>query len=155
MESRGVIFYVAWIGGICAIDLDVNAVMLGRERGFNVMYGNTCSDAVLRDLGLSRRTRAVVVALDNVATAKNTILTVRNIAPRVKIFARARNLADSRELLKDGVVQALPETIESSFFLGSGVLAHLGISDAKINNLLEQLRSDNYAGVEQTISDKN
>lgn len=138
-----------------AIDLDVNAVMLGRERGFNVMYGNTCSDAVLRDLGLSRRTRAVVVALDNVATAKNTILTVRNIAPRVKIFARARNLADSRELLKDGVVQALPETIESSFFLGSGVLAHLGISDAKINNLLEQLRSDNYAGVEQTISDKN
>lgn len=138
-----------------AIDLDVNAVMLGRERGFNVMYGNTCSDAVLRDLGLSRRTRAVVVALDNVATAKNTILTVRNIAPRVKIFARARNLADSRELLKDGVVQALPETIESSFFLGFGVLAHLGISDAKINNLLEQLRSDNYAGVEQTISDKN
>lgn len=70
-----------------AIDLDVNSVMLGREHGFNVAYGNTCSDAVLRDFGLApRRTRAVVVALDNVAHARDTIQTVRNIAPRVKIL---------------------------------------------------------------------
>ena len=138
-----------------AIDLDVSAVMMGRERGFNVMYGNSCSEAVLRDLGLSpRRTRAVVVALDNVATARNTILTVRNIAPRARIFARARNLADTQELLKYGVTEALPETIESSFFLGSGVLSHLGVSDAKIDNLLDKLRADNYSGVEQTIADR-
>lgn len=138
-----------------AIDLDANAVMMGRERGFNVMYGNTCSDAVLRDFGLSpRRTRAVVVALDNIATARNTISTVRNIAPRVKIFARARNLADTHELLKQGVTQALPETIETSFFLGYGVLSHLGISDAKIEHLLDNLRADNYSGIEQTIADR-
>lgn len=138
-----------------AIDLDANAVMMGRERGFNVMYGNTCSDAVLRDFGLSpRRTLAVVVALDNIATARNTISTVRNIAPRVKIFARARNLADTHELLKQGVTQALPETIESSFFLGYGVLSHLGISDAKIEHLLDNLRADNYSGIEQTIADR-
>ena len=138
-----------------AIDLDVNAVMLGQEHGFNVVYGNTSNDAVLRDFGLSRRTRAVVVALDNVSTARDTILTVRNIAPRVKIFARARNLADSQELLTLNVTQALPETIESSFMLASGVLSHLGISDSKINGLLDNLRTDNYAGVGKTISDKN
>ena len=139
-----------------AIDLDVNAVMLGRERGFNVVYGNTSNDSVMREFGLSpRRTRAVVIALDNVSTARDTILTVRNIAPRVKIFARARNLADTRELLKHGVTQALPETIESSFMLASGLLAHLGISEHKINNLLSDLRADNYAGVGKTIADKN
>ena len=139
-----------------ALDLDVNAVMLGRERGFNVMYGNSCSESVLRDFGLSpRRTRAVVVALDNVATARNTILTARQIAPRVKIFARARNLADTHELLKYNVTQALPETIESSFFLGYGVLSHLGVSDAKLDKLLSELRADNYSGVEQTIADRN
>ena len=138
-----------------ALDLDVNAVMMGRERGFNVMYGNSCSEAILRDFGLSpRRTRAVVVALDNVATARNTILTVHQIAPRAKIFARARNLADTRELLKHNVAQALPETIESSFFLGSGVLSYLGVSDGKITSLLNNLRADNYAGVEQTIADR-
>lgn len=139
-----------------AIDLDVNAVMLGRERGFNVVYGNTSNDSVMREFGLSpRRTRAVVIALDNVSTARDTILTVRNIAPRVKIFARARNLADTRELLKYGVTQALPETIESSFMLASGLLTHLGISEHKINNLLSDLRADNYAGVGKTIADKN
>ena len=137
-----------------AIDLDVNAVMLGREHGFNVVYGNTSSDAVLRDFGLMpRRTKAVVVALDNVSTAKDTILTVRNIAPKVKIFARARNLADSKELLKEGVTEVLPETIESSFMLGQGVLTHLGIPEKKINKLLNDLRSDNYAGVGKTIAD--
>ena len=137
-----------------AIDVDVNAVMLGREHGFNVVYGNTSSDAVLRDFGLMpRRTKAVVVALDNVSTAKDTILTVRNIAPKVKIFARARNLADSKELLKEGVTEVLPETIESSFMLGQGVLTHLGIPEKKINKLLNDLRSDNYAGVGKTIAD--
>ena len=138
-----------------ALDLDVNAVMLGRERGFNVVYGNTKNEAVLRDFGVApRRTRAVVIALDNVATARDTILTVRQIAPRAKIFARARNLADTQELLKLGVTQALPETIESSFLLGTGVLEHLGVSAGKIDNLLTYLRSDNYSGVEQTIADR-
>lgn len=137
-----------------AIDLDVNAVMVGREHGFNVVYGNTSSDAVLRDFGLMpRRTKAVVVALDNVSTAKDTILTVRNIAPKVKIFARARNLADSKELLKEGVTEVLPETIESSFMLGQGLLTHIGIPEKKINKLLNDLRSDNYAGVGKTIAD--
>ena len=138
-----------------ALDLDVNAVMLGRERGFNVVYGNTKNEAVLRDFGVApRRTRAVVIALDNVATARDTILTVRQIAPRAKIFARARNLADTQELLKLGVTQALPETIESSFLLGTGVLEDLGVSAGKIDNLLTYLRSDNYSGVEQTIADR-
>ena len=139
-----------------AIDLDVNAVMMGRAHGYNVVYGNTTSDAVLRDFGLApRRTRAVVIALDNVATARNTIHTVRNIAPRVKIFARARNLADSKELLKEGVIEALPETIESSFFLGYGVLSHLGVPERQIDNLLDSMRANNYSGVENTIADKN
>lgn len=136
-----------------AIDLDVNAVMLGRERGFNVVYGDTRNADVLRELGVSRRTRAVVVALDNAANASNTVLTVRGIAPKVKIFARARNLADSKALLKLGAAEAQPETIESSFFLGYGVLTHLGISENKIENLLNEMRADNYALIDTPISD--
>ena len=136
-----------------AIDLDVNAVMLGRERGFNVVYGDTRNADVLRELGLTRRTRAVVVALDNAANASNTVLTVRGVAPKVKIFARARNLADSKALVKLGVAEAQPETIESSFFLGYGVLSHLGISENKIDNLLDEMRADNYALIDTPVSD--
>ncbi len=138
-----------------AIDMDVNAVMLGRERGFNVVYGNTKTDEILRDVGLApRKTRAVVIALDNVSNARETVFAVRRIAPRAKIFARARNLVDARVLLADGVKTALPETIESSFFLGYGVLEHLGVSQRQIDKLLDDLRADNYGGIEPTISDK-
>ena len=136
-----------------AIDLDVDVVMLGREYGFNVVYGDTRNEGVLRDLGLRPRyTKAVVVALDGATNARETVLTVKNIAPRVKIFARARNLADSKILLKEGVFEAQPETIESSLFLAYGVLTHLGFSDKKIDDLFDQMRADNYAMIDSNLS---
>lgn len=136
-----------------ALDLDVNSVMLGRENGFNVVYGDCRNADVLREFGLrSRKTRAVVIALDNASNAHNTILTVRSLAPRVKIFARARNLSDAKMLIRDGALCALPETIESSFFLGHDVLMHMGISDKKIEELLTQLRSNNYAALNKPVS---
>lgn len=138
-----------------AIDLDVSAIMMGREMGFNVVYGNTTSRDVLCEFGLKpRRTKSVVVALDNATTARQTVLTVKSIAPRVKIFARARNLADSQMLLREGVATAMPETIESSFFLGYSVLNHMGVSDARIERLLCDMRADDYAALSTVISDK-
>ena len=139
-----------------AIDLDVSSVMMGREMGFNVVYGDTTNRAVLTEFGLRpRAVRAVVVALDNASTARKTVLTVKSIAPRVKIFARARNLADSQMLMREGVVSALPETIESSFMLGQGVLNHIGIPDAQINDLLSEMRHNNYSALSTVISDNN
>ena len=95
------------------------------------------------------------MALDNANTARRCILTVKSIAPRVKIFARARNLADSQMLMHEGVETALPETIESSFMLGYNVLVHVGISDEKINDLVCNMRSDNYSALSTVISDKH
>ena len=139
-----------------ALDLDVNAVMMGREMGFNVAYGDTTSRDVLTEFGLRpRKVKSVVVALDNASTARKCISTIRSIAPRVKIFARARNLADTHMLIGEGIETVLPETIESSLFLGYSVLSNLGISDRKIENLLYDMRSDNYAALSTVISDKN
>lgn len=138
-------------GGVpyVAIDMDVNAVMQGRENGFNVVYGNTTNRDVLLNFGLApRKTRAVVVALDNAEVARRTVLTVKSVAPRVRIFARARNLAESKILRRHGVCEALPETIESSFFLARGVMSHLGISDVRIGRMLDAMRADNYAALD-------
>ena len=138
-----------------AIDLDVSAVMMGRAQGFNVVYGNTTDRDVLIDFGLSKRhTRAVVIALDNATTARKTILTVKSIAKRMKIFARARNLADSQMLLREGIEFSLPETIESSFMLGSAVLKQLNISDTSIKTLMDDMRTNNYETLSTVISDK-
>ena len=138
-----------------AIDMDISSIMIGRERGFNVVYGDATNETVLRDFGLRpRRVRAVVVALDNAGTARRTVAAIKSITPRMKIFARARNLSDSQVLLKDGVHTAMPETIESSFFLGRRVLNHLGASDYEIKELLSQMRENNYATIADQISEK-
>ena len=139
-----------------ALDLDVNSIMLGRENGYNVFYGDSTNSTVLREFGLtSRRARAVVVALDNANTARNAVLSVKSVAPRIKIFARARNLTETRQLLKDGVQEAWPETIESSLMLARGVLGQLGISDAAVSNLLDEMRSENYSELDNAITDRN
>lgn len=138
-----------------AIDLDVNAVMMGREQGFNVVYGDATNTDVLRDFGLHpRKIKSVVVALDNATTARKSILTIKSIAPRIKIFARARNLADSKILIAEGVDVAMPETIESSFFIGYSVLSHIGVNDKDIQDLLNDMRDNDYAALSTVISDK-
>ena len=138
-----------------AIDLDVNAVMMGREQGFNVVYGDATNTDVLRDFGLHpRKIKSVVVALDNATTARKSILTIKSIAPRIKIFARARNLADSKILIAEGVDVAMPETIESSFFIGYSVLSHIGVNDNDIQDLLDDMRDNDYAALSTVISDK-
>lgn len=138
-----------------ALDFDVNTVLLGRQKGYNVVYGDTTNEDILREFGLhSRDMRAVVVALDNATTARETVLTVRGGAPRMHIFARARNLIESKSLIRDGVTMAWPETIESSFMLARGVLGQLGISENSISNLLTELRADNYAELEHNNPEK-
>ncbi len=138
-----------------ALDLDVSAVMVGRERGFNVVYGDTTNPEVLQKIGLKTRgVRGVVVALDNAYTARKTVLTIKSLTPRMKIFARARNLSDSRVLLKEGVMTAMPETIESSFFLGHAILQHMGVSEKSIDSLLTQMRLNQYDMLDLQISDK-
>ncbi len=136
-----------------AIGMNVSAIMEGREKGFNAVYGDVSNISVLRGFGLNARTtRAVVIALDNTETARKTIMSAHAIAPRVKIFARARNLTDSKSLLRSGVYQAFPETIESSFFLGYGLLEFLGIADTKIEKLLYEMRANNYEKLDADIT---
>ncbi|MBO5704996.1 MAG: NAD-binding protein, partial [Alphaproteobacteria bacterium] len=138
-----------------AIDLELSTVMIGRAHGYNVVYGDATNDTVLRSFGLGGRgLRTVVVALDNASTARKSVQAARAVALRAKIFARARNLAESRTLLKDGAITSMPETIESSFFLGSSVLSHLGKSDKAIQHEIDEMRKNNYAKISSQISDK-
>jgi len=144
MEQNGVSYV--------AIDMDVNAIVRGRERGYNVVFGNCKNADVLRNFGLHpRKTSAVIVALDNAETAKDALLTVKSIAPRVKIFARARNLADCKTLRKYGACNALPETIETAAVLGCRALRHMGMPDTKIHSVLNELRENDYACLDDSV----
>jgi Kef-type K+ transport system membrane component KefB len=138
-----------------AVDGNVDNVIMARESGYNVIYGDCRKKTILLDAGFkSRKTRAVVIAVNDAACTEDIVHTLRMMAPRVKIFARAHNLETSKELLSMGVKSATPEIIESSFIVGENLMASLGLSQAKINALVENLRENNYANVKKPIEVK-
>ena len=138
-----------------AIDGNVDEVILARESGYNVIYGDSKKEAILLSTGLKpRKTRAVVISLNDEVVAHEIVHTVHTIAPHMKIFARAHSLKSSKELLNVGVKFATPEIIESSFILGSAVLANVGLPQSKIDSLVEFLREDGYANVRKPINSK-
>ena len=138
-----------------AIDGNVDVVVMAREAGYNVIYGDSKKKSILLAAGLKpRKTRAVVISLNDEVVAREIVHTLDEIAPHMKIFARAHNLKSSKELLAMGVKSATPEIIESSFILGGEVLSSVGLSKAKINELTEFLRYDGYTNVGKPIDVK-
>ncbi len=138
-----------------AIDSNVDEVIMARESGYNVIYGDSKKKAILLAAGFKpTKTRAVVIALNNESIARDIVETLRSMSPRIKIFARAHNLKSANDLIRMGVNSAMPEIIESSFILGSNLMAGLGLSHTKISTLMDNLRANNYANVKQPIDTK-
>ena len=138
-----------------AIDSNVDEVIMARESGYNVIYGDSRRKGILEAAGFKpSKTRAVVVAVNNESIVRDIVETWRSISPRIKIFARAHNLKSANDLIKMGVKSAMPEIIESSFLLGDKLMSGLGLSRVKINSLVEDLRANNYANVKQPIDTK-
>ena len=138
-----------------AIDSNVDEVIMARESGYNVIYGDSRKKSILEAAGFKpSKTRAVVVAVNNESIVRDIVETWRSISPRIKIFTRAHNLKSANDLIKMGVKSAMPEIIESSFLLGDKLMSGLGLSRIKINSLVEDLRANNYANVKQPIDTK-
>ena len=138
-----------------AIDSNVDEVIMARESGYNVIYGDSRKKSILEAVGFKpSKTRAVVVAVNNESIVRDIVETWRAMSPRTKIFARAHNLKSANDLLAMGVKSATPEIIESSFMVGTDVLTGLGQSKAKITALVDNLRANNYANVKQPIDTK-
>ena len=138
-----------------AIDANVDEVVMGRENGYNVIYGESRKKSILLSAGFkNRKTKAVVISLNDESVARDIVQTVQSISPKMKIFARAHNLQSSKELMNIGVKAATPEIIESSFILGANVMENIGISKNKINYLLSDLRANGYANVKKPINTK-
>ena len=138
-----------------AIDVNVDEVIMARERGYNVIYGESRKKSILLAAGFKQtKTRAVVISLNDEFIARDIVQTVRGMSKRTKIFVRAHNLKSSKELVAMGVKCATPEIIESSFMLGSNLMESLGLSKTKIQSLVSDLRANDYANVKKPIGAK-
>lgn len=133
-----------------ALDLDAARVALCRKAGLSVYYGDASRIEVLEAAGAARA-RAAVVTLDDWRAATRTVAAIRQHFPELPSYVRSRDQRHGRRLEREGATAAVPETVEASLQLGSIVLAATGTGRADVDQLLERLRGENYAALENII----
>lgn len=129
-----------------ALDLDAKNIVKATRRGLPVFYGNSASPDILKAAGL-KRASAVVVTLDNALAAGRTVQAVRKLNPDVPIIVRARDHAHGDDLEVLGASFSVPETLEASLQLGGQVLRTLGLPHATADEVVDQLRAEDYAKI--------
>ncbi|MFO1039245.1 MAG: monovalent cation:proton antiporter-2 (CPA2) family protein [Geminicoccaceae bacterium] len=135
------------IGGIlqdeeiphAALDNDADLVVALRKKGWPVHFGNAVRKDVLAAMGTARAA-AIVVTMNDPELVERVVMVARSSWPHVKVYARARDIAQSRRLRIAGAAFAGPETIEATLQLGEALLAGLGMPDEAVTRVIHQWR---------------
>jgi monovalent cation:H+ antiporter-2, CPA2 family len=129
-----------------AFDRDPKQVARGIADGFPVFYGDIAEPGLLTAIR-AERAALIVITVDKSATALATIAHLRTLCPQVPVIARARDIETTLHLLDAGVVEAHPETIEASLYLGATALRILHIPEEAIDSTLQEVRDQGYTPV--------
>ncbi|MGE0665153.1 MAG: monovalent cation:proton antiporter-2 (CPA2) family protein [Sphingomonadales bacterium] len=127
------------------VALDMNAENVSRlhRTGMPVFFGDARRPEVLEAVRVHRAS-ALVITLDDRESARRALETAHHHWPGLKVFVRARDTDDARELMEIGARQAVPEMVESSLQLATEVLTDRGIPVDAVTPLVEQVRGQVY-----------
>jgi voltage-gated potassium channel Kch len=117
-----------------------------------VLYGDV-SDPGLLAAGRAERAALVVITIDEPAIALRVVSLLHDAHPAVPIIARARDLAESARLLEAGATQAYPEAVEASLRLGGVALQMVGTSAGHVDQLIQEVRDEDYDLVRESERD--
>lgn len=137
-----------------AYDSDVDSVKAARAKGLPVYYGDMSSYDFISAIHLENA-RLVVITVDNPLSTLRIVSHIKTRYPKVKIFARARDIKSKDALLKHGVTWALPEAIEGSLRMGAETLTEMGIDRDSVEYLVSALRKDDYKNIESVIAQRD
>lgn len=78
--------------------------------------------------------------MDSASAADHIVRAVREFAPDLPIYARARDAAHARRLLQRGASEVVPETVEASLQLAARVLAGTGMPEDVVEQRIQKER---------------
>ena len=122
-----------------ALDNDAAAVARERAGGLPVFFGDASRLEMLVRAHVERA-GAVVVTLDDPASAERIVAAVHGAWPAIPIYARARDAAHAARLTAAGASVAVPLPTEASLHLAGRVLVGLGLSEDAARRRLEHQR---------------
>jgi CPA2 family monovalent cation:H+ antiporter-2 len=109
-----------------AIDRDADRVARQRSQGAPVYFGDVTRLDLLERLHLETA-RALVITLDDPASADELVAAARREREDLLIITRARDAGHAAHLYRIGASDAVPETIEASLQLSEAVLVDVGV----------------------------
>ncbi|MEQ8355952.1 MAG: monovalent cation:proton antiporter-2 (CPA2) family protein [Kiloniellaceae bacterium] len=133
-----------------ALDLDSARVALGRAAGLPLYFGDASRVEVLEAAGIERA-KAAVITLDGALEASRTVAALRRRMPALPVFVRSHDMRHTHELEQAGASAVVPETVEASLQIGGIVLSAIGVSADDITRVMNALREDNYARLEEKV----
>ncbi|HEY5801648.1 MAG TPA: NAD-binding protein, partial [Burkholderiaceae bacterium] len=122
-----------------ALDANLEAVAAMRAQGYPVFFGDASHPELLQHLHADKA-QAVVLTMDDPASALHTVRALHCHFPDVALFARARDEAHAAALLAAGASNVIPEALEAGLQLSGLLLDQLGYSEDAVEQLLQQQR---------------
>lgn len=141
MLSREKINYIA-------VDSNISLVKRARNQGFPIYHGDPATAEILRAVG-AMRANAIIFTIDDKASLRKAVKTISQNYKSMKIIARVDDYRHGLGIRKLGANITVPATIETGLQLGGASLQCLGISEAEVIRIKEQIRQNHYSIIEE------
>ncbi|MDO9360322.1 MAG: monovalent cation:proton antiporter-2 (CPA2) family protein [Polaromonas sp.] len=124
---------------IAIIENDTDMIRSAAQFGFKVYYGDGTRMDVLHASGASHA-RAILVCVDKKDATTRIVEQAKHEFPLTPILARSYDRQHAIELIKHGVDFQMRETFESAMAFSGEALRQLGVPDAEVVEIAEDIR---------------
>lgn len=126
-----------------ALELDPVLVRNAIRAHEPVTYGDAASLELLQAAGL-KRAAALVVSVEDPATALKILKQVRRANADIPVLARTSDDIHMQELIKAGATEVVPETLEASLMMASNLLFMLNVPASRVIRKIRNVRQESY-----------
>jgi glutathione-regulated potassium-efflux system protein KefB len=126
-------------------------IQAAADFGFKVYYGDGTRLDILHAAGAGKA-RAVLVCVDKADAAIRIAGHMKSEFPLVPILARAYDRGAAIGLIDAGVDYQIRETFESALLFGGATLEKLGVDQAEVAEVIEDVRSRDAKRLELQVA---
>ena len=131
-----------------ALDISADNVNAGRSNDMPVYFGDAGAETVLHAVGAAKASCAVVT-LDTAESNYRVVYALQKHYPDVKVYVRAKDVANGLLLEKAGAKAVVPETLEPSLQLAAAVLGEMDMSNEDISIAVDNFRRTHIQDLKQ------
>jgi CPA2 family monovalent cation:H+ antiporter-2 len=123
------------------VEKDPAVVSRLRSEGFPVYFGDANNPLFLKRCGIDEA-KGVVITINKPSSVGQIVDAIRGLRGDIIIVARARDAEHARDLYKQKVSDAVPETIEASLQLSEATLVGLGVPTGPVIASIHEKRDE-------------